>query len=126
MVLQLLNGKVIHRSSIWWITLGKEILDHDWAVAGYELCNELYKAAYDIAFYTEDYENEQYQDLATRLAPQYLVLVREKGSEHVEFTDHPRDFVRTPQAISTRTCITWSSTLIVNITNRNTDRGPGV
>ena len=36
-------------------------------MAGYELCNELYNAAYDIAFYTEDYENEQYQDLATRL-----------------------------------------------------------
>jgi len=47
-------------------------------MAGYDLCNELYKAAYDIAFYTEDYENEQYQDLATRLAPQYLVLDREK------------------------------------------------
>ena len=54
-------------------------------MAGYELCNELYKAAYNIAFYTEDYENEQYQDLATRLAPQYFVLDREKGSEHVEF-----------------------------------------
>ena len=36
-------------------------------MVGYELCNELYKAAYNIAFYTEDYENEQYQDLATRL-----------------------------------------------------------
>ena len=111
---------------IWWITLGKEIFDHDWAVAGYELCNELYKAAYNVAFYTKDYENEQYQYLATRLVPQYFVLVMENGSEHVEFTDHPRDFVRTPQAISTRTCITWSSTLIVIITNRNTDRGPGV
>jgi len=47
-------------------------------MAGYDLCNELYKAAYDIAFYTEDYENEQFADLATRLAPQYLVLDREK------------------------------------------------
>jgi len=47
-------------------------------MAGYDLCNELYKAAYDIAFYTEDYENEQYDDLANRLAPQYLVLDREK------------------------------------------------
>ena len=64
-------------------------------MAGYDLCNELYKAAYDIAFYTEDYENEQYQDLATRLAPQYFVLVMEKGSEHVEFTDHLRDLVHT-------------------------------
>ena len=42
MVLQLLNGKVVHCSSIWWITLGKEILDNE---------------------------------LATRLVPQYFVLV---------------------------------------------------
>jgi len=47
-------------------------------LAGFDLCNELYKAAFDIAFYTEDYENEQYTDLASRLAPQYLVLDREK------------------------------------------------
>merc|ERR1711892_1231895 len=32
-------------------------------MAGFDLCNELYKAAFDIAFYTEDYENEQYTDL---------------------------------------------------------------
>jgi len=47
-------------------------------LAGYDLCYELYKAAYDIAFYTEDYENEQFAELAIRLAPQYLVLDREK------------------------------------------------
>ena len=47
-------------------------------LAGYDLCNELYKAAFDIAFYTDDYENEQYSDLASRLATQYLVLEREK------------------------------------------------
>jgi len=47
-------------------------------MAGYDLCNELYKSAFDIAFYTEDYENEQYADLANRLASQYLVLDREK------------------------------------------------
>ena len=47
-------------------------------LAGFDLCNELYKAAFDIAFYTEDYENEQFADLASRLAPQYLVLDREK------------------------------------------------
>ena len=39
---------------------------------------ELYKAAYDIAFYSEDYEAEQYTDLAARLAEQYLVIPREK------------------------------------------------
>merc|ERR1712179_659932 len=37
-----------------------------------------FKAAYDVAFYSEDYENEQFQELAARLAPQYLVLDREK------------------------------------------------
>ena len=47
-------------------------------LAGYDLCYELYKAAFDMAFYTEDYENEQFAELANRLAPQYLVLDREK------------------------------------------------
>ena len=28
-------------------------------LAGYDLCQELYKAAYDLAFYSEDYEAEQ-------------------------------------------------------------------
>ena len=43
-------------------------------MAGYDLCQELYKAAYDMSFYFEDYEAEQYTDLAS----QYLVLPREK------------------------------------------------
>ena len=47
-------------------------------LAGYDLSQELFKAAYDIAFYSEDYEAEQYGDLARRLADQYLVLPREK------------------------------------------------
>ena len=47
-------------------------------LAGYDLCQELYKAAFDIAFYSEDYEAEQYTDLAARLADQFLVLPREK------------------------------------------------
>ena len=47
-------------------------------MAGFDLCQELYKAAFDIAFYSEDYEAEQYTDLAARLAEQYLVLPREK------------------------------------------------
>merc|ERR1712002_697129 len=45
-------------------------------MAGYDLCNELYKAAYDIAFYTEDYENEQYQDLVTRLVQVEVISSR--------------------------------------------------
>ena len=47
-------------------------------LAGYDLSQELFKAAYDLAFYAEDYEAEQYGDLARRLADQYLVLPREK------------------------------------------------
>ena len=47
-------------------------------LAGYHLCQELFKAAYDISFYFDDYESEQYTDLAIRLASQYLVLPREK------------------------------------------------
>ena len=47
-------------------------------MAGYDLSQELFKAAYDLAFYSEDYEAEQYSDLAIRLADQYLVLPREK------------------------------------------------
>ena len=47
-------------------------------LAGYDLCQELFKAAYDLAFYAEDYEAEQYGDLARRLADQYLVLDRER------------------------------------------------
>lgn len=43
-------------------------------MAGYSLCNDLYHAAYDMAFYSEDYEKESYQDLAERLRTQYLLL----------------------------------------------------
>ena len=49
-------------------TAGKQHL------AGYSLCNDLYHAAYDMAFYTDDYEKESYQDLAERLRAQYLLL----------------------------------------------------
>ena len=48
-------------------------------MAGYSLCNELYRSAYDIAFYTEDYEKESYDDLAERLRGQYLLLPPAKG-----------------------------------------------
>ena len=48
-------------------------------MAGYSLCNELYQSAYDIAFYTEDYEKESYIDLAERLRGQYLLLPAVKG-----------------------------------------------
>ena len=57
-------------------------------MAGFDLSHELFRAAYDIAFYSgshqafvishkfvppEDPENENYQTLAARLWPQYLV-----------------------------------------------------
>ena len=43
-------------------------------MAGYNLCNELFRAAYDKAFYSEEYEKESYQDMAERLRPEYLLL----------------------------------------------------
>ena len=42
-------------------------------MAGYNLSRELFLAAYDIAFYSEDYETETFQALADRLAEQYMV-----------------------------------------------------
>jgi len=54
------------------------LIKADTHMAGYDLCNELFKAAYDLAFYTEDYESEQFQALAQRLEQQYLVLPRER------------------------------------------------
>ena len=47
-------------------------------LADYDVCQELFEVAYDLAFYTEDCEAEQYGDLARRLADQYLVLDRER------------------------------------------------
>ena len=41
-------------------------------MAGYNLSRELFLAAYDIAFYSEDYETETFQALADRLAEQYM------------------------------------------------------
>ena len=35
-------------------------------MSGHALSHELFKAAYDISFYSSEYENEQYQDLADR------------------------------------------------------------
>ncbi|XP_023323332.1 probable cytosolic oligopeptidase A [Eurytemora carolleeae] len=47
-------------------------------MSGYATSHELFKAAFDISFYSEDFENEQYQALVDRLTPQYLVLARER------------------------------------------------
>jgi len=47
-------------------------------MAGYALSHELFKAVYDISFYSTEFEQEQYQALEQRLTPQYLVLSREK------------------------------------------------
>jgi hypothetical protein len=38
------------------------------------------RAAYDIAFYTADYDNESYMEIATRLHSQYLLLPQIQGS----------------------------------------------
>jgi hypothetical protein len=40
-----------------------------------------YRAAYDLAFYTEDYDNESYMEIAARLYPQYLLLPPIQGDE---------------------------------------------
>ena len=43
------------------------------------ICN--FRAAYDIAFYTSDYDNESYMEIASRLHPQYLLLPPIQGDE---------------------------------------------
>jgi len=43
-------------------------------LAGYDLCNELFLAAYDINFYTVDWGQEQYQDMVHRIRPDFLLL----------------------------------------------------
>jgi len=48
-------------------------------LAGYDLCHSLYKSAYDIAFYTEDYEKESYQDMAERMHSDFLLLPTVSG-----------------------------------------------
>ena len=70
-------------------------------MAGYDLSHELFKSAYDIEFYSgfvcvfgqvlrlhsfvlsEDPENENYQTLAARLWPQYLVCLSHFFSHHL-------------------------------------------
>merc|ERR1712136_266127 len=42
-------------------------------MAGYSLSEELFLVAYDMAFYGQDYEKEEYQDLAIRLRSEYLL-----------------------------------------------------
>lgn len=39
------------------------------------------RAAYDISFYTSDYDNESYMEIASRLHPQYLLLPQVPGDE---------------------------------------------
>jgi len=47
-------------------------------MSGYALSQELFKAAYDLSFYSSEFDKEQYQGLEERLSSQYLVLSREK------------------------------------------------
>jgi hypothetical protein len=48
-------------------------------LAGYGLCEELYKAAFDLSFYSEAGISESYNDMADRLRKQYLLLPVAKG-----------------------------------------------
>merc|ERR1719222_1476245 len=45
---------------------------------GYKMSHELLKAAYDLSFYSSEFEKEQYQFLGERMSPQYLVIGRER------------------------------------------------
>ena len=48
-------------------------------LAGYKLCNDLYKASYDLAFYSEDYNKEAYQDIVKRIRQDFLLLPEVQG-----------------------------------------------
>jgi len=76
---------VLQSLSCHWSTgenLGMSVIENQIVakrhMSGHALSHELYKSAYDISFYSAEYESEQYQDLADRLFPQYLVLAKEK------------------------------------------------
>ena len=43
-------------------------------LAGYGLCQELHKAAYDMAFYTEDYDKGSFAEMAARIHSDFLLL----------------------------------------------------
>lgn len=48
-------------------------------MAGYSLCEEMFHAAYDIAFHAQDYEKEDYYDLGVRLRSEHLLLPATSG-----------------------------------------------
>eukprot|EP00088_Acartia_fossae_P028036 TRINITY_DN2880_c0_g1_i2.p1 TRINITY_DN2880_c0_g1~~TRINITY_DN2880_c0_g1_i2.p1 ORF type:complete len:779 (-),score=169.37 TRINITY_DN2880_c0_g1_i2:109-2445(-) len=57
-------------------------------MSGHALSHELFKAAYDISFYSSEYEKEQYQSLADRLWPQYLVIEKDDDNSFpLHFSD---------------------------------------
>jgi len=88
-------------------------------LAGYDLCQELYKAAYDLAFYSEDYEAEQYTDLAGRLAAQYLVLPREKEDAFPLYFEE----MMTGHHAAAYYCHLWSRMLAADIFSAYTEAG---
>lgn len=76
---------VLQSLSSHWSTgemLGMNIIENQILAAnhmpGYRMSHELLKAAFDISFHSTEFEKEQYQNLADRMTPQYLVLERER------------------------------------------------
>lgn len=56
-------------------------------MAGYNLSKELFLAAFDIAFYSVDYDSEKFMDLGDRLAGQYMVLDKDKDDAFPMYFD---------------------------------------
>ncbi len=48
-------------------------------LAGYHLCLDLYKAAFDLAFHSETGDTESYMDMADKMRKEYLLLPTIKG-----------------------------------------------
>ena len=76
-------------------------------MAGYSLSEELFLVAYDMAFYGQDYEKEEYQDLAIRLRSEYLLLPPTSGDA---FPLYFKD-IMTGEYPAALYCKTWSKML---------------
>jgi len=81
----LLVPSMLQSLSCHWSTgesLGMNIIENQIQAAkhmpGYKMSHELLKAAYDLSFYSSEFEKEQYQFLGERMSPQYLVIGRER------------------------------------------------
>ena len=76
-------------------------------MAGYSLCNELFLAAYDMAFYGIDYEKEYYYDLGVRLRSEYLLLPATYGDAFPLYMSN----IMSGEDAGKLYCKTWSKML---------------